>query len=80
MNKGVWMAVVLLISTIFIYMTRIGIADPKEQGRFLYLQSEPSWSIVVDTETGVEYFTNRYIFTPLVDESGNPLIWEGEIE
>lgn len=79
MNKVImWVVVLLVVEVIAAQLIRI--ADPEEQGRFLYLQTKQSWSIVVDTETGVEYFTNRYIFTPLVDESGNPLIWEGAEE
>ncbi len=80
MNKAIMWVVVLVAAVIAVRLIVFGIANPEKQGRFLYLHTEPSWYIVVDKETGVEYFTNRYIFTPLVDKSGNPLIWEGAEE
>ena len=54
-----------------------------EISRFIEIERAIGWKIVADKETGVMYAVsnggyNTGNFTLLVDENGNPLIWEGE--
>ena len=81
-------AVVLLV----IMLTGCGEVSPVEKAeesveisRFIEIERAIGWKIVADKETGVMYAVsnggyNVGTFTLLVDENGNPLIWEGEAE
>ena len=47
-------------------------------GRFNVIESQPSYTIVVDTQTGVEYLMTKYgKVTVLVDKDGKPLLADG---
>lgn len=49
----------------------------KNDGRFVVVYREPhTFTVVVDTETGVEYFRQRNGgVCPLIDSYGNPYIY-----
>lgn len=58
-------------------------ADSKEQSMFVCVESTSSWYIVYHKETKVMYavsggYYNSGTFTLLVDENGNPMIYESE--
>jgi hypothetical protein len=51
--------------------------------RFVEIFCIKSYSarVFVDKETRVQYFVNYHgAITPLIDENGNPLLYEGELE
>ena len=59
-------------------------ANAHNVDRFELIQSTLWCDVIVDTETGVEYAfsTGAYNYgsmTVLVDETGKPLIWKGEV-
>ena len=58
-------------------------SESGEDKRFVTIETAWGYLIVADRETGVMYAVsngvyNRGTFTLLVDEDGNPLIWDGE--
>ena len=60
-------------------------ANANTNRRFKFVQRDPYCDVIVDTETGVEYAfsTGAYNYgsmTVLVDETGKPLIWGGDLE
>ncbi len=59
--------------------------DPVDVSRFMMVEENNVWRIVVDRETKVMYAVslggyNCGTFTLLVDADGKPLLWEGEIK
>ena len=44
---------------------------------FVEAERTPNWMVVYDKETKVMYAVAHGVFTPLIDESGNPKIWDG---
>lgn len=61
--------------------TKIETARPdtehEDSGRFIAIDRGFSYTVIVDKETGIEYFwANHGGVTPLFDENGNFLIWE----
>lgn len=58
-------------------------SESGEGKRFVTIEKELLYFVVADRETGVMYAVshgsyNCGTFTLLVDEDGNPLIWDGE--
>lgn len=59
--------------------------EKSNQKRFVPVEIDWSYEIVVDRETRVMYAIsngtyNHGTFTVMVDENGKPLIWEGDLE
>ena len=59
--------------------------EKSSQKRFVPVEIDWSYEIVVDRETRVMYAIsngayNHGTFTVMVDENGKPLIWEGDLE
>lgn len=57
--------------------------NPVDISRFMMVEQNNIWRIVVDRETKVMYAVslgnyNNGTFTLLVDADGKPLLWEGE--
>ncbi len=52
-----------------------GLQDTKSM--FVEAERTINWTVVYDKETKVMYAVARGVFTPLIDESGNPKIWDG---
>ena len=57
----------------------------KVASRFMTLESNGTWRVVVDRETKVLYTVslgtyNMGTFTVLVDTEGKPLLWKGEFD
>lgn len=78
-RKIVIIFLILLIS--LCGCTKIETARPdvehEDSGRFIAIDRGFSYTVIVDKETGVEYFwANHGGVTPLFDENGNFLIWE----
>lgn len=58
-------------------------ADPEKPSRFVLIEKDRSWKIVYDRETKVMYAvsygsSNRGTFTLLVDENGDPLLYDAQ--
>ena len=58
-------------------------SESDEGKRFVTIETEWSYLIVADRETGVMYVMSNGVynhgsFTLLVDKDGSPLIWDGE--
>mgnify|MGYP002521536090 CR=1 FL=1 len=58
--------------------------EKSNQKRFVLVKDDWSYEIMVDRETRVMYVVsngayNHGTFTVMVDESGKPLIWKGEV-
>lgn len=61
------------------------VKEPKAVSRFMIVESNGSWRVVVDSETRVLYAVSSGVynhgnFTVLVDAEGKPLLWKGEFE
>lgn len=59
--------------------------EASNKSRFMRIESDYSWEIYADRETGVMYavsdgYYNKGTFTLLVDANGDPLIYEGDEE
>lgn len=57
--------------------------DPVDVSRFMMVEKNNIWEVVVDRETKVMYAVsigsyNKGTFTLLVDADGKPLLWEGD--
>ena len=58
--------------------------EKSSQKRFVLVEDDWPYEIMVDRETRVMYAVsngayNHGTFTVMVDESGKPLIWKGEV-
>ena len=84
-----------LIVMLMLVVTLVGCGNSSEsdvrdgekasQKRFVPIEIDWSYEIVVDRETRVMYAIsngayNHGTFTVMVDENGKPLIWEGDLE
>lgn len=73
--------ILLALLAIIIILCGCG-KKPEESTRFLVIVSEPGYTVMVDTETGVEYAVSRGTynggnFTMLCDSYGNPYVFPG---
>jgi uncharacterized protein YcfL len=74
--------VLLLVLLMLVGCGKIKSESDKDE-RFVTIETSWNYLIVADCETGVMYAVsdgihNRGTFTLLVDEDGNPLIWDGK--
>lgn len=58
-------------------------SESDKNKRFVTIETAWTYLVVADRETGVMYAVSNGVyncgtFTLLVDEDGNPLIWDGE--
>jgi hypothetical protein len=55
--------------------------EAKDRFFEIYYNKSYSSGVFVDKETRVQYFVNYHGgITPLIDENGKPLLYEGELE
>lgn len=74
----------LILAVMLISCSSSTEANARNADRFEFIQSTSWCDIIVDTETGVEYAVSTGAYnwgniTVLVDETGKPMIWKGEV-
>ncbi len=90
MKKKIIMLIIFIVTMTSIISCRENTADAKDEEMFVVVQESWEYDIVYDKETKVMYtyskggygyrtdYDNRGVFTLLVDENGNPKLWDGE--
>ena len=76
-------AILLIALTLNGCGAKVEKVSDEETSRFILVELTERWEVVADKETGVMYSVsnggyNQGVFTLLVDEDGNPLIWKCE--
>lgn len=73
--KTRWKARKIVIIFLILLISLCGCT--KIEGRFIAIDRGLSYTVIVDKQTGIEYFwANHGGVTPLFDENGHFLIWE----
>lgn len=77
-------AIIIVVLLILLFLSGCGSTYESpffyegSSGRFNVIESQPSYTIAVDTQTGVEYLMTKYgKVTVLVDKDGKPLLANG---
>ena len=90
MKKKIITLTILIVAMTSIISCRAKTVDAKNEEMFVVVQENWEYDIVYDKETKVmytyskggdgyrTYHDNRGAFTLLVDENGNPKLWDGE--
>ena len=78
-------ALIMIICLLFAGCGSVKVQEEQEEDKssmFILVERHDIWSVVYHKDTKVMYTVstgnyNNGIFTLLVDENGNPMLWEG---